>query len=89
MAKYRLKEQLPSTLPFDERKRRLFKSEAWNCPVHQNNKHLSPDEITPDNIEKEIESVGTSWGIDIEHRYNTLKWVYFAMNDVMCEVYIP
>ena len=89
LAKYRLKKQLPSTLPFDERKSRLLKSEAWSCPVHQNNNHLSPNEITPDNIEKEIESVGTSWGIDIEHRYNTLKWVYFAMNDAMCEVYIP
>lgn len=89
LAKYRLKKQLPSTLPFDERKSRLLQSEAWKCQIHQNNKHLLPDEITPENIDKEIDSVGTSWGIDIEHRYNTLKWVYFAMNDAMCEVYIP
>ena len=89
LAKYRLKKQLPSTIPFDERKSRLLESEAWNCLVHQNNKHLSPDEITPDTIDKEIETAGTHWGIGIEHRYNTLKWVYFAMNDAMCEVYIP
>lgn len=89
LAKYRLKKQLPSTLPFDERKSRFLKSEAWNCQTNQNNKHLSPDAITPEDIDKEIESVGTSWGIDIEHRYNTLKWVYFAINDAMCEVYIP
>ena len=89
LAKYRLNKQLPSTLPFDERKSRLLQSEAWKCQIHQNNKHLSPDEITPENIDKEIDSVGTCWGIDIEHRYNTLKWVYFAMNEAMCEVYIP
>lgn len=89
LAKYRLKKQLPSTLPFDERKSRLLQSEAWKCQIHQNNKHLLPDEITPENIDKEIDSVGTCWGIDIEHRYNTLNWVHFAMNYAMCEVYIP
>ena len=89
LAKYRLKKQLPSALTFYERKRRLLNSEAWNCQIHQNNNHLKPDEITPENIDKEIEIVGTSWGIDIEHRYNSLKWIYFAMNDAMCEVYIP
>lgn len=89
LVKYRLKKQLPSTLPFDERKRRFLQSEAWNCATNQNNKHLSPDEITLENIDKAIESVGTSWGIDIEYRYNTLKWIHFAINDAMCEVYIP
>lgn len=68
LAKFRLNKQLPSTLSFDERKSRLLKSEAWNRLVHQNNKHLSPDEITPDNIEKEIESVGKNWAFDIEHK---------------------
>ena len=89
LAKYRLKKQLPSALTFYERKRRLLNSEAWNCQILQNKNHLKPDEITPENIDKEIEIVGTSWGIDIEHRYNSLKWIYFAMNDAMCEVYIP
>ena len=89
LAKYRLKKQLPSTLSFYERKDRLLNSEAWNCKINQNNNHLNPDEITPENIDKEIEIVGTRWGMDIELKYNSLKWIYFAMNDAMCEVYIP
>lgn len=89
LAKYRLKKQLPSTLSFDERKGRFLKSEAWNCQTNQNNKHLSPDEITIENIDKEIESVGKNWAFDIEHKYNTLCWVHFAMNEAVCEVYIP
>lgn len=89
LAKFRLKKMLPSTMSFEERKRQLINSEAWNCWINQNNKHLSIDEITEDNIEKEIEHVGTLWGMDIEKRYNTLKWIFLATNEAMCEVFIP
>lgn len=89
LAKFRLKKMLPYTMSFEERKRLLIGSEAWNCWVHQNNKHLSIDEITEDNIEKEIKNVGVHWGMDIEKRYNTLRWIFFATNEAMCEVYIP
>lgn len=89
LAKFRLKKMLPSTLSFEERKRQLINSEAWNCWINQNNKHLSIDEITEDNIEKEIEHVGTLWGMDIEKRYNTFKWIFLATNEAMCEVFIP
>lgn len=89
LAKFRLKKMLPSTMSFEERKRQLMNSEAWNCWISQNNKHLSIDEITEDNIEKEIEHVGTLWGMDIEKRYNTFKWIFLATNEAMCEVFIP
>lgn len=89
LAKFRLKKMLPSTMAFEERKRQLVNCEAWNCWIHQNNKHLSIDEITEDNIEKEIENVGVHWGMDIEKRYNTLRWIFLATNEAMCEVYIP
>lgn len=89
LAKFRLKKMLPSTMSFEERKRQLMNSEAWNCWINQNNKHLSIDEITEDNIEKEIEHVGTLWGMDIEKRYNTFKWIFLATNEAMCEVFIP
>lgn len=88
LAKFRLRKMLPSTMSFEERKRKLVNCEAWNCWVHQNNKHLSVDEITEDNIEKEIERVGIYWGMDIENRYNTRKWIFLATNEAMCEVYI-
>ena len=89
LAKFRLKKMLPSTMPFEEKKRQLINSEAWNCRINQNNKHLSIDEIKEDNIEKEIENVGIHWGMDIEKRYNTLKWIFLATNEAMCEVSIP
>lgn len=89
LAKFRLKKMLPSTMSFEERKRQMINSEAWNCWINQNNKHLSIDEITEDNIEKEIEHVGTLWGMDIEKRYNTFKWIFLATNEAMCEVFIP
>lgn len=89
LAKFRLKKMLPSTMPFEERKCQLINSEAWNCWINQNNKHLSVDEIKEGNIEKEIENVGIHWGMDIEKRYNTFKWIFLATNEAMCEVSIP
>ncbi len=89
LAKFRLTKLVPPTLPFEERKQQLINSEAWKCWVNQNNIHLAPDKLTPDNIDKEIEAVGIHWGIDIEKKYNTLKWVQLAMNGAMCEVCIP
>lgn len=89
LAKYRLHKLLPSTIPFEERKQQLLESEAWNCGVHQNNKHITPEEITVDNIDQLIGSVGTHWGIDIQKRYDSLKWTDFATNGYICEVYIP
>lgn len=88
LAKYRLRKMLPETLPFEERKAKLIASEAWNCWINQNNKHLLPHELTAENISKEIESVGTHWGIQIEKRYNTLDWIHLAMNEAVCKVYI-
>lgn len=89
LAKFRLKKMLPSTMPFEERKRQLINSDAWKCNVKQNNKQFSFDKITEDNIEKVIENVGIRWGIDIELRYSTKRWMLLATNDAMCEVYIP
>ncbi len=86
---YRLKKQLSTDLPFEERRERLIKSEAWNCWINQNNRHLSSEEITEDNIDKEIENVGRLWGMDIEKKYNTLNWIYLATNGAICNVYIP
>lgn len=76
-------------MPFEERKRQLINSEAWKCEINQINNHLSIDEIAEDNIDKEIENVGLHWGLDIQKRYDTLRWFTLASNDAMCEVYIP
>ena len=82
---YRLKKQLPTSLPFEERKNKFIKSEAWKCC----NNHLIPEDITENNIDKEIENVGSLWGMDIEKRYNTMNWIHLATNGAICKVYIP
>lgn len=86
---YRLKKQLSANLPFEERRNRFIKSEAWNCWINQHNTHLNPEDITENNIDKEIENVGRLWGMDIEKRYNTLNWIHLATNGAICKVYIP
>lgn len=89
LAQYRLNKLLPKTLPFEERKRLFIKSEAWNCWVNQHNKHLSPEELTEDNFQKEIDNVGIYWGMDLTKRFQRLEWLTLAMNGEICKVYIP
>lgn len=89
LAKYRLNKMVPNTIPFEERKKRLINSEAWNCWVNQNNAHLLPDEISEENIQDEINTVGIHWGIDIEKRFRKLEWIPIAMNSSMCKVFVP
>ncbi|MNN94432.1 hypothetical protein D3C81_2130510 [compost metagenome] len=49
----------------------------------------SADELTEENIQKEIDSVGTSWGIEIMRKFQKMEWVQIAMNSEICEIYIP
>ncbi len=86
LAKYRLNKLLPPSLPFDVRKERFIKSEAWNCWVNQHNQHLAPEELSEENIENEINKVGVRWGMDIMKQYQKLEWLPIAMNSGMCEV---
>ena len=86
---YRLKKMLPANLPFEKRKEKFIKSEAWNCWINQHNTHLNPEEITENNIDEEIQKVGRRWGMDIEKKDNTMNWIHLAMNGAICKVYIP
>lgn len=89
LAKYRLHKLIPQSLSFEEKKNRLINSEAWNCRTNQQAKQITPEDLTDGNIEKEIDSVGTLWGIDILNRYQPYKWIGFAMNGAICKIYIP
>lgn len=89
LAIYRLNKKTPNTLPFEERKKRLINSEEWNGWIHQHNNHLSADEITEDNIQKEIESIGALWGVEIMKNYQKLEWLPIALNSEICKIYIP
>lgn len=88
LAKFRLNKMLPKTMSFEARKICLINSEAWNCNINKINKHLAPEEISVDNIDDEINRIGTNWGIDIQKRFDTLAWTQLAMNSALCEIYI-
>ena len=89
LAKYRLNKKIPNTLTFEERKVCLINSEEWNGWINQHNKHLSADELTEDNIQKEIDSVGIRWGMEIMKTFQKLEWLPIALNSEICNIYIP
>lgn len=89
LAKYRLNKKIPNTLTFEERKVCLINSEEWNGWINQHNKHLSADELTEDNIQKEIDSVGIRWGMEIMKTFQKREWLPIALNSAICNIYIP
>lgn len=89
LAKYRLNKLIPDNLPFEEKKTRLISSEAWNCWTNKNSKHLTPAEMTEENIQSEINSIAIRWGMDIERRFEKMEWIQIALNKEICRVYIP
>lgn len=89
LAKYRLNKKIPNTLTFEERKVCLINSKEWNGWINQHNKHLSADELTEDNIQKEIDSVGIRWGLEIMKSFQKLEWLPIALNSEICNIYIP
>ena len=88
LAKYRLNKKIPNTLTFEERKVCLINSKEWNGWINQHNKHLSADELTEDNIQKEIDSVGIRWGMEIMKSFQKLEWLPIALNSEICNIYI-
>lgn len=89
LAKYRLNKKIPNSLSFEEKKELLINSEEWNGWIHQNNNHLSADELTEANIQDEINVVGTCWGMEIMKKLQKLEWLPIALNREICKIYIP
>lgn len=89
LAKYRLNKKIPNNLSFQERKKLLINSPEWNGWIHKNNKHLTEEELTEENIQKEIDTVGILWGMEITKKYQKLEWLPIALNNEICEIYIP
>ena len=89
LAKYRLNKKFPSTLPFEERKALLINSSEWKSWGRTSNNDTQSIELTEDNIQNEIDSIGTRMGIQIMGQYQKLEWVQMAMSSEICKVYIP
>lgn len=89
LVKYRLNKKFPATLPFDERKTLLVNSDEWKSWGRTSNNSTKSFKLTEDNIQSEIDSIGTRMGIQIMGKYQKLEWVQMAMNSEICKVYIP
>ena len=89
ITKYRMNKKIPSSLPFDEKKKRLLNSREYNGFIYQNNSHLKPEELTENNIQKEIEKVAICWGMEIEKEKGLLHWLPTALNSANCRIFIP
>lgn len=46
-------------------------------------------ELTEDNIQSEIDSMGTRMGVQIMSQYQKFEWIQMAMKSEICKVYIP
>ena len=57
LAKYRLNKKIPNNLTFEERKKLLIDSAEWNGWIHKNNKYITEEELTEENIQQEIDNV--------------------------------
>lgn len=89
LAKYRLNKKIPKELPFEKRKSLLVESQEWNGWIHQHNDHLPADELTEENLQQEIDTVGSLWGIELTKQFEKLEWLPIALNSAVCHIYIP
>lgn len=73
LCKYILNKKIPSTLPFEERKKLFISSSEWNGKIRMLNKHLSEDELNELNIQTEIDNAGILVGMEMEQQFEYLK----------------
>lgn len=85
--KYRINKKLPNHIPFNERKRLLINTEEWNCSIRRNNNHLKVDELTEENIQREIDLAGTLMAFEVENRFEAKRFSK-GINDGNCEMVI-
>ena len=85
LAQYRLRKKIPTSLPFEERKKLLISSREWNGRIRQQNPHLDADGITEANIQAEIDHAGLLAGVELQQRFENLK-IHKAFNEGYCEL---
>lgn len=87
LCKYRLNKKIPKALPFESRKQLFISSNEWNGRIRKINKHLSEEELTPENIQSEIEHAAIQAGIELEQEFDSTRF-YKAFNEGYCELII-
>lgn len=85
LAQHRLRKKIPTSLPFEERKRLFVSTPEWSGKIRQQNPHLNVDEITEANIQSEIDRAGILAGMELQQRFENMK-MYKAFNEGYCEL---
>jgi hypothetical protein len=66
LCQYRLNKKVPNHLPFEERKRLFVQTREWKGQMRQINEHLKENELTPENIQAEINRAGVLAGMELD-----------------------
>ena len=86
---YRLNKRIPTTLSFQERKRRLIASQEWKHFSENKSDRANVDNITEDNIQEKIDDCGRYYGYCSMYSIQKLGWVKIATGMTNLRVYIP
>lgn len=89
LGRYRINKRIPKTLSFEKRKELLINSNEWKNKQNKRSEPLLPDNITEENIQDEIDSIGRSIGVSLCGRFQKFAWVDIAEGQEVCTVYIP
>lgn len=85
LCQYRINKKIPSSLPFEDRKKLFIKCSEWNGCIRKNNNPKNEDEITEENIQQEIDLAGTFAGIELQNFFEKQK-TDIAFNNGYCEI---
>ena len=77
--------KIPAGLTFEERKTKFVHTAEWNGRIRQLNKHLEENELTEDNLQKEIDHAGIEAGMELEQNFEN-EFVRKCFNDGYCEI---
>lgn len=85
LCQYRINKKIPSSLPFIERKKLFINSSEWNGYIRMKNNPKREEEITEENIQREIDFAGTCAGIELQNIFEKQK-NDIAFDNGYCEI---
>lgn len=85
LCKYRINKKIPANLSFEQRKTAFVQSAEWNGQIRKQNKHLSESELTPENIQREIDQAGILFAMGMENSFSS-QFMYKAFTEGYCEI---
>lgn len=86
LGKYRLWKKVPKDLPFDKRKELFINTSEWNGILWNKNKHLNPEELNENNIQREIDRAGILSGWELMWPFEKHKEVESNIENVKLNI---